>query len=188
MKTSHIIVGLIVAAALLMGIYYYMKASKAPVPEIPPLAEEPAATTTPPAAAWLAASSSGYAFEYPPDIGLTYVHVTDWPPALQLLGEPFACTEAGEETARAGQTTLISVNGREYCRTVVSEGAAGSVYRQYAYAFAEGDGTIILTFTTRQPQCENYDSPNREACQAEVAAFDSDRLLDSVARTMVRAE
>src|SRR5690606_3694063 len=97
---------------------------------------------------------------------------------------PFACTEAGEETARAGRTELTTVGDRTYCVTRVAEGAAGSVYTMYAYALPAGDDVVILTFSMRAPQCGNYDEPNRSECEREREAFSMDQIIDDVARTL----
>ena len=107
----------------------------------------------------------------------TYVTAQDWPPHIQKTNDAFSCTVAGAESERAGQTALRAIGNRLYCVTVVSEGAAGSTYRQYAYATAVGQGTQIAMFTFRFPQCMNYDEPKRSACQSEQAAFSADSLI-----------
>ncbi len=136
-----------------------------------------------PEAEWQTVTTTEYSFRYPADISESYVSLVDWPPQVQMMDEAFSCVEGGEEVARAGRTEPISVSGREYCRTVISEGAAGSVYRQYAYAFAAGTSTAIMTFSTRQPQCANYDEPSRADCEREQSGFDPDDLTDSIATT-----
>lgn len=126
------------------------------------------------------------AFRYPPDFGTQYIRALDWPPMLQVIEGPFECTEAGEETSRAGRTELETIGGRRYCVTRVAEGAAGSIYTSYAYAFEMGGDVAILTFSARAVQCGNYDEPQRSACDAERAAFDPGAVVDAVARTVAR--
>lgn len=162
-----------------------------------PSTEEPAATAgdagapassaeADTAADWLAYTDSqrGVAFRYPPDFGTAYIHALDWPPMIQLLEGPLECTEAGSETARAGRTELAEIDGRRYCVTRVTEGAAGSIYTSYAYAFEKDGRVAILTFSARAVQCGNYDEPQKSECDADRAAFDPDEIMAEVARTV----
>ncbi len=133
---------------------------------------------------WKTATSNGITFQYPETLLTTYINTQDWPPQVQVLNEPFTCTEAGEETARAGQTMKRMVDDRTYCVTKESEGAAGSVYTNYAYAFPSTDKTIIFTFSLRAVQCANYDDPQKTACENERSAFDLDSTVDRMARSI----
>jgi len=126
-------------------------------------------------------SKTGITFQYPETLLTTYIHTQDWPPQIQVLNEPYACSEAGSETARAGKTEKRLVDNREYCRTSVVEGAAGSIYTQYAYVFPKDNKTIIFTFTTRATQCGNYDEAERKACEGERETFDLDSVVDRMA-------
>lgn len=130
-------------------------------------------------------SKTGITFQYPETLLTTYIHTQDWPPQVQVLNEPYPCTEAGEETARAGKTEKRLVDNREYCRTSIVEGAAGSIYTQYAYAFPKDNKTVIFTFTTRATQCGNYDEVERKACEGERETFDLDSIVDRMARSIV---
>ena len=109
-----------------------------------------------------------------------YIHPIDWPPAVQVVDGPFECTEAGEETARAGQTERRVINGHTYCMTKVTEGAAGSVYTQYAYAAPRGDTVEIYTFSLRFEQCGNYSELQKTMCEEERASFDIDGVIDDI--------
>lgn len=148
-----------------------------------PDAEPPPGTKAPPAG-WGTVEAEGMSFSYPADIGMDYVSTVDWPPSLQVIDEPFSCVEAGEEIARAGRTERVARGDAEYCRTLIFEGAAGSVYRQYAYALSRGQGTALLTFSLRYPQCANYDDPEQTACRTEQETLDVDALADQIARTL----
>ena len=132
---------------------------------------------------WRFSTTTEYSIQYP-DLNLEYVEMTDWPPQVEITQDEFACEEAGEPADRAGETKSVTVGGQEYCRTVVMEGAAGSTYTQYAYAFPEGDGTAILTFSTRVPECANYEESEADACEAEIDELDVDDLADRIARTL----
>ena len=141
---------------------------------------------------WKTATSNGITFQYPETLLTTYINTQDWPPQIQVLNEPFNCTEVGSETARAGKTEKRLVDDREYCRTSIVEGAAGSIYTQYAYAFplystgsTQADRkTAIFTFTTRATQCGNYDEVERKACEGERETFDLDSVVDRMARSI----
>lgn len=134
----------------------------------------------------------GVSFQYPESLGDKYTGTVDWPPLIQILNEPFTCTEAGSEIGRAGKTEKRLVDNRFYCLTKITEGAAGSVYTQHAYAFpvnstgfSQGGGqTAIFTFSTRRVQCDNYDEPEKTECKNLQTAFDLDGVIDRVAQTL----
>jgi hypothetical protein len=134
-------------------------------------------------------NEGGISFDYPETLGTTYIHTVDWPPKVSLNPGPFTCTEAGSETSRAGETKSQTIHGRTYCVTKITEGAAGSTYTQYAYAFADpdigGDQYPILTFSLRFVQCGNYDDPEKTACENERAAFDINSTIDRIAQSLV---
>lgn len=153
-----------------------------PVPDPPAAAD--AEARVPDDWATFEDSASGVSFRYPHDLGTTYIQALDWPPRPLVEAGPFECTEAGEETARAGRTELATIGGRSYCVTRVTEGAAGSIYTMYAYALPAGDDVVILTFSTRAPQCGNYDEPRRDECEREREAFSMDPIVDAIARTL----
>lgn len=150
----------------------------------------PAANVSPvsggaPPDGWLLANEAGVSYAYPEELPTEYISAIDWPPEVRVLDDPaFLCIEAGSEIERAGRTEQRTVNGTEYCRTTRLEGAAGSVYGMYAYAFAHGNRTIILTFTTRAVQCGNYDELARNACLTERETFDLDALVHRMAGTL----
>ena len=76
------------------------------------------------------------------------------------------------------------VDNRTYCVTKVSEGAAGSIYTQYAYAFPKNSKVVILTFSLRFPQCGNYSEPEKNECEGERETFDVDSIIDRIAQTL----
>lgn len=111
-----------------------------------------------------------------------YIKPVDWPPQLRTVNQPYVCTVAGKETDRAGKTEKRTINGKEYCVTRVTEGAAGSIYAQYAYATRQGGQTLIATFSLKAVQCGNYPEPQRTACETERASFSPDLLVDKILR------
>lgn len=137
---------------------------------------------------WLLSTTTEYSLRYPDDESSTYLSFVDWPPVVEITDTPFACTPAGEQTERAGRTDLVNVNGQNYCRTISSEGAAGSTYVQYAYLFPlEGD-SAILTFSVRFPQCANYDDLQQDQCEQEQGRFNSDNLASGILSTFTLIE
>jgi hypothetical protein len=127
---------------------------------------------------------NGLTMRYPETFGLTYVHELDWPPQAQVIEGPLSCIEAGGEMERAGRTETRTIDGRTYCVTTLVEGAAGSTYTQYAYATARGNKVMILTFSTRMPQCANYPDPERGTCEREQNGFELDALVDRIFQTI----
>ncbi|HVY35913.1 MAG TPA: hypothetical protein VG982_01380 [Candidatus Paceibacterota bacterium] len=133
-----------------------------------------------------------FSFQYPESIGTTYITPTDWPPQVQIVSN-FTCTPGGSEIAQAGVTTQETINGHTYCVTRESEGAAGSIYTQYAYAVnlstlagaGTMNGTAIFTFSLRFVQCANYDDPQRTECETERQAFSIDQTIDKIISSFV---
>lgn len=123
-------------------------------------------------------------FRYPQDLMTSYISLVDWPPQVQILDEQYTCNEAGQATDRAGKTEKRMVDNKEYCVTTVSEGAAGSVYNQYAYKTVKDDKTIVLTFTLRFVQCMNYDQPQQDECLNERQSFDMGSTIDRIVQTL----
>jgi hypothetical protein len=92
---------------------------------------------------------------------------------------------AEQPTAHGGQTEAKNINGREYCITTQVQGAAGGTYTDYAYLTLFNNQLIRVNFTLREPQCLNYDEPERSACQAEQANFDLDKVIDQIVQSLV---
>ncbi len=111
----------------------------------------------------------------------TYITTETWPPVVAFETGQFTCTETGDVVMLGGKTTQKSIDGKPYCITVASEGAAGSVYTTYTYATSGGDGIVAkTTFTTKEVQCTNYDDPEKTACETERDNFDIDVLVHKV--------
>ncbi len=155
-----VIFGTAVLLAAGIGLYFYFRAPA----EVPEVVEEEIIETE-------EAKSDVWA-------GFEYIRPVDWPPVAQVVIGPFECLTAGEETARAGRTEPRVIDGREWCVTKVSEGAAGSVYTQYAYATEREDGRVIIfTWTSRAPQCANYDELESVICEEEKESFNADSIF-----------
>jgi len=127
-------------------------------------------------AGWQTAAQNGMSFEYPPNLGTTYVHLVNWPPTLQVANTAFSCS-SGQEM----------IYGHTYCVTKSSEGAAGSTYTTYNFAFPFNNQTASLNFVAQFPQCPNYGdttNPNRIACSQEESSFSVDPVIDRIARSI----
>jgi len=133
---------------------------------------------------WKTSSNGEITFQYPEKFSTTYISEIDWPPQTQLINEPYSCLNAGTETERAGKTETKIINGHAYCVTTLTEGAAGSTYKQFAYAKAFNDQTVIFTFTIREPQCMNYNEPTQTECLNEQKNFSVDTLIDEIISTL----
>ncbi|MEK7638756.1 MAG: hypothetical protein AAB388_01205 [Patescibacteria group bacterium] len=177
MKKRFVVIFIIIPAIVAAAVYWLGgKDSVTTVPPPPDIEEHND---------WLTYSDyiQRITFRYPEVLPTKYQRAIDWPPHAQVLSEPFACVEAGEDSVRAGRTERRLIGSREYCRTSVVEGAAGSIYTQYAYAFPHDDSTVILTFSTQVTQCGNYDGVERKTCEAERATFAIDVIIDQIAET-----
>jgi hypothetical protein len=109
---------------------------------------------------------------------LNYISTVDWPPAVTIKNGSYTCTQAGDENARAGRTEERTIDGQKYCVTVVTEGAAGSIYNQYAYLTEAGNNQLkISTFSIRLVQCGNYPEPKMTECQNERDSFNVDEYV-----------
>ncbi|MDO8530459.1 MAG: hypothetical protein Q7S10_03605 [bacterium] len=133
-------------------------------------------------------SEQGIVFLYPEKLPTTYINTLDWPPKLQVLNKPFSCVKTGNET---NHIEPVITNNTTYCVSTITEGAAGSIYTQYAYAFQKAsldeeirNKTMVLTFSLRSTQCGNYPDPQKTACDQERQSFDINAIIDQVAKTM----
>ncbi len=132
-------------------------------------------------------SDTNLTFEYPKTLGTTYTTAIDWPPLFQVVG-PYTCVQAGSVTSSAGLTQERNIGGVNYCITLESQGAAGSIYSLYAFAFAKQlsgkNQTVIMTFSIKEVQCANYPSPKKEECQTERASFNIDSIASQIAQSV----
>lgn len=119
-------------------------------------------------------------FDFPSSLPAEYIKLEEWPPQVQVINADFACLDSGSAVTQGGRTELRNIEGRNFCVTEISEGAAGSIYTDYTYAFENNDDTVTLTFTTRAPQCGNYPEPEMTECSEERAAFSIDKFIADI--------
>jgi hypothetical protein len=131
-------------------------------------------------------NSQGVQFMYPAQLPTTYISAQEWPPLVERTVNAYSCTEGPITDADGPLKTQERrlVDDREYCVTSSSEGAAGSVFRAYEYAYLFGTSTYRVVFQLRYPQCANYDEPQKSACTAEQSSFDLDGLVDRIAQSV----
>lgn len=122
-----IIVLVIVAGAYLSWLLFFQSSDSM----------NPSTSQMPSSSGILSSTPSAASSSASPILTTKYITTVDWPPKVQTLNQSFSCTEAGVETQRAGQTKQVIVNDTTYCVTKNTEGAAGSVYTQYAYALGD---------------------------------------------------
>ena len=120
-------------------------------------------------------SETNVTFVYPLVLATKYIHAVTWPPQVVVTDGPLNCAKR-------------IINSQAYCVTVSSEGAAGSIYTTYAYAFLKNDKVITLNFTLRAVQCDNYDDPQKTECKNERTTFNVDNLADSMAQSVQFAD
>ncbi|NCT55007.1 hypothetical protein GW758_03580 [Candidatus Falkowbacteria bacterium] len=89
------------------------------------------------------------------------------------------CNETPLESSLPLRISKKEINGNKYCIGASSEGAAGSVYTQYAYITVIGDNVYSVQFVARYPNCDNYSEEESIKCQTERESFDLDILVDS---------
>lgn len=128
----------------------------------------------------------GFLFLYPERIPTTFISASEWPPLVERTENKYSCNESAAAASDGPQKTTKKqmVGDREYCVTESSEGAAGSIYHTYEYAFEFGGVPYRTVFTLRFPQCENYDEPQRSACKAEQSSFDINGVVDRIAQSI----
>ena len=176
MKILKILVLVIILGLVVGGGYYFLTQ---------PQQTAPAVTTLP--AGWVKFTDEAgvYTFNYPATLPTTYIKAQEWPPQVDLLEDSaIDCNPESAPTAHAGVIEAKVIKGQKYCTTAQSEGAAGSTYTDYAYLTVVNKRVVRLTFTLRQPQCDNYDEPQRGSCKAEQANFDLDALVGQIVASL----
>lgn len=130
------------------------------------------------------AANTGVSYSYPSQLEKTYISSRDWLPTLMVLNETYVCNPVGDESTPGIWTDAREIEGRPYCVSTYSEGAAGTIYKNYSYYFPLKEQTGVISFFLGYPQCANYDSPNKEACEKEQAEFDLDALVEQIVKTI----
>lgn len=170
-----LILGVLLIVIGIGAMYTSRNTAKAPTGELVPV--EPAPTVD---ATWKAYTDDSVTFRYPAEFPATYIRPVEWPPGVTVSEGTAECMVGKTEM---GETKQASINDHDYCVTTSSEGAAGSVYVDYAYATQKDGKTATLAFTLRMTQCGNYDEPQKTACERERNDFSIDDLADRITQT-----
>lgn len=88
-------------------------------------------------------------------------------------------TDDGEVDCSASFSSK-TINGRQYCAKEASEGAAGTIHREYTYATIKGERLVVIGFTAVTPQCDNYEEPAKTDCEKEYKNFEQDEVAEQV--------
>ncbi|MDD3301411.1 MAG: hypothetical protein PHR57_01390, partial [Patescibacteria group bacterium] len=88
------------------------------------------------------------------------------------------CNETPLESSLPLRVNKKEINGQKYCVAASSEGAAGSVYTQYAYTTVIDGQVYSVIFLARYVNCSNYPDQKWQECEAERTSFNLDNLVD----------
>lgn len=178
------IFALVFGVLLLGGVLAYVEQQEASPLDIPVATEQETVATSVPDT-WFVTATLAAQFRHPESIGGTYLGAENWPPTVEFIDVPFSCEVSDATSSDAAKTELRTIGGHQYCVSEVREGAAGSVYIRYTYAFPEASKTALMTFALQMPRCENYTGEEQAACEEEQAAFDPDSVVDRMAGSLV---
>lgn len=119
-----------------------------------------------------------------PELDTEYISLRDWDvhivdsagekPPHPIRLDPQGEVECADEYSRQESEDWT------YCLKESSEGAAGTIYKEYAYTTIKDHRIITVSFTLAQPQCGNYGEAERAACQEEYKNFEQQELADQV--------
>ena len=126
----------------------------------------------------------GVSFQYPASLEMEYVTAAEWPPAI-LVEDGYRCEDDTVTADGWSVQEVVKDPQNRYCKMVQTEGAAVSMYNTYAYTFLRGAKSATFSFTLRQVQCQNFDSPQKETCVAEQALFNPDSFSEKIGQTIV---
>jgi len=160
----------VILLVILLGLYLRQQTPVAPLSP-PPAENTPQAIGHDP--------EGKITFRYPPELTTNFLRAQDWPPQVSLIKGDFTCTQETSNDLPAVKKQE-SIRGREYCVAVDSEGAAGSTYRDYSYTSELFGQLLTIHFVLQYPNCANYDSPQKENCEKEYAAFSPDALAADI--------
>ncbi len=187
-----VLTSIVLIALIVLGIGLLIT-KRASAPDLEPLStteeEFPMSGGSPRGDQWFGSTTTpqGLTFVYPDPFPGRYVSAPEWPPLVELVANEYSCTE-GPITAADGPLKTSRrqiINGREYCVTASSEGAAGSTFTNYEYVTDQGgDFVARVVFIIRTVQCQNYEEPERSQCMAEQGAFNPGDMADRIAESI----
>ncbi len=119
-------------------------------------------------------------------LNTNYINTVEWPPVttIQTGVSSVDCKETRAESSLPDRVRRQTINGRDYCISTRSEGAAGKTYTMYTYTTIKNNNLVKVDFTLKYPQCLNYDEPEKTACTEERENFNLDELIDRLVRAI----
>jgi len=129
------------------------------------------------------------------DLNTEYIGSQDWkvkivneeekhPPKFKITEGQIDRKITSSERGLLFRTVKRRIDGRIYCIESASEGAAGTIYTQYAYSTIKGGSLITVNCVIRYPQCINYSEPYRNECANETETFDLDKIISYIVKNM----
>jgi len=107
-----------------------------------------------------------------------------YPPKFKITKGQIDCKETSSESGLLSRTVKRKIDGRIYCIESASEGAAGTIYTQYAYSTIKCGSLITVSCVIRYPQCMNYSEPQRTECANERETFDLDKIISYIVKNL----
>lgn len=178
MKTVYIIVAVI--TFLLLGNWYY--AAHMPVAE--EVANNGSQDTEDKNLIPAVDPKSSISFNHPQELGSDYVSTTEWPPRFINSYDPIKCELDEQTQAMSGATSSSqTINENTYCIWETKEGAAGSEYITYQIIYPKDGQYIMMSYTLRYSQCENYSAEQIADCRKEQGGFPITKVIDAIAQS-----
>jgi len=129
------------------------------------------------------------------DLSTEYIGSQDWkviivnkeekyPPKFKITEGQIDCKITSSESGLLSRTVKRKIDGRIYCIESLSEGAAGTIYTQYAYSTIKNGSLIMLSCVIRYSQCINYSEPYRTECANERERFDLDKIISYIVKNL----
>ena len=107
-----------------------------------------------------------------------------YPPKFKITEGQIDCKVTIFESGSLTRTVKRTIDGRIYCIESASEGAAGTVYTQYAYSTIKSGSFITVSCVIRYPLCINYSEPYRTECAKERETFDLDKIVGYIVKNL----
>jgi len=129
------------------------------------------------------------------DLNTEYIGSQEWkviivneeekyPPKFKITEGQIDCKITSSESALLSRTVKRRIDGRIYCIESLSEGAAGTIYTQYAYSTLKSGSLIMVSCVIRYPQCINYSEPYRTECANERERFGLDKIIGHIVKNL----
>ena len=129
------------------------------------------------------------------DLNTEYIGSQEWkviivneeekyPPKFEITEGQIDCKKTSAESGLPSRTVKRKIDGRIYCIESLSEGAAGTIYTQYAYSTIKNGSLIMVSCVIRYPQCINYSEPQRTECANERETFDLDKIISYIVKNL----